>query len=66
MKWEIRKAIFHDGEFKWVTLRHYKSAARAWKWLNTMGHNLGWKFHRDQSLFGGHWVNEFDDCYEVR
>lgn len=65
MKWKIRKLIMVNGEFKYITLRRYRSEKNAWKWLNSMGRKSDWTFHQDRSLFGGYWVNQYGECYGV-
>lgn len=54
-----------DKSLVWQTTHTCKDTRAALKKLQMMGYRYGWKEVKDDSLFGGYYVDKDGNCYRV-
>ncbi len=54
-----------DGSLVWKTIHPQLSHSRALQEIESRAIKYGWMFVKDESLFGGYYVDNNGDCYRV-
>jgi hypothetical protein len=54
-----------DASLQWQTVEQTRDAYDGMKKLQRRGAKLGWKFIKDESLYGGYYADQNGDCFRV-